>query len=311
MVLPGTRSVHRRGFIAAMAATSAAAGAFALFSQAASATHTVGQDTADETSVRRGASMNPSPQQTISSNTQEPPTVVLVHGAFADSSSWNGVVDRLLAHGYPVVAVANPLRGLKTDAEYLAGALASISGSIVLVGHSYGGAVITNAATGNGNVVALVYVAGFAPDEGETATELAGRLPGSTLGSALSSPISLPDGGADLYIRQDAFWAQFAADLPEADAKLMAATQRPVTASALDGPSGTPAWKSIPSRFIFGDLDKNIPAALQALMARRAGAHEVVEIAGASHVVMISHPHEVAEMIHQSALAHTQGRSAA
>jgi pimeloyl-ACP methyl ester carboxylesterase len=181
----------------------------------------------------------------------------------------------------------------------------------VLVGHSYGGSVITNAAAANASVVALVYVAAFAPDEGETAGELSGRLPGSTLGPTLTPPVGLPDGSSDVYIQQDKFWAQFAADVPEAEARLMAATQRPVSTAAFTDVTGTPAWKTIPSRFIYGDRDKNIPAALQAFMAERAGSRETVEIPGASHVVMVSHPDAVAEMIHQTAVAHIVSGAAA
>ncbi len=243
--------------------------------------------------------------QMTASNALSAPTIVLVHGAFADSSSWNGVIARLLAHGYPVVAAANPLRGLKVDSAYLAGVLKSIPGPLVLVGHSYGGAVITNAATGTSNVVALVYVAAFAPDDGEAAGGLVGRFPGRTLGPTLSAPVALPDGGSEVSIQQDKFWAQFAADLPEADAKLAAATQRPVSGAAFTDVSGPPAWKAIPSRFIYGDQDKNIPPALLSFMAERAGSRETVEIKGASHVVMISHPEAVAEMIRHAAAAHT------
>ncbi|OTP67421.1 putative signal peptide protein [Caballeronia sordidicola] len=135
-----------------------------------------------------------------------------MHGAFADSSSWNGVVSRLLAKGYPVVAVANPLRGVQSDARSVAEALDSIHGPIILVGHSYGGNVITNAATGNANVKALVYVAGLAPDSGESAATLSGKFPGSTLGPTLAPPVLLAEGGKDLYIKQPDFHAQFAAD---------------------------------------------------------------------------------------------------
>ncbi len=223
-------------------------------------------------------------------------TVVLVHGAFADSSSWNGVIPDLLAQGYQVVAAANPLRGVKSDADYIAGVLAGITGPIVLVGHSYGGMVISNAATGNGNVKALVFVAGFASDAGESAVDLSGRFPGSTLGPALA-PHPLPGGGNDLSIRLDVFWAQFAADVPEADAMLMAITQRPVTEAALTDGSGDPAWKSIPSWFVYGELDKNIPAAVQVFMAERAGAKGTIEVPGASHVVMISQPQAVIDVI--------------
>lgn len=244
-----------------------------------------------------GAIMNPASAQ------NSKPTIVLVHGAFAESSGWNGVLTKLITKGYPTVAVANPLRGVKSDANYVASALKGIEGSIVLVGHSYGGAVITNAVNDNKNVKALVYVAGFAPDAGENAVELAGRYPGSTLGPALAPPIALPDGGKDLYIQQDKFHAQFAADVPVNDAQLMASTQRPVTEAALNEASGAPAWKSIPSWFIYGDRDLNIPAAVLSFMAKRANSKETVAVNGASHVVMISHPDAVAKIIEHAATA--------
>ncbi|WP_323170768.1 alpha/beta hydrolase, partial [Pseudomonas atacamensis] len=175
------------------------------------------------------------------------PTVVLVHGAFADSSSWNGVVKILEKDGYPVIAAANPLRSVKGDAQSVADVLASVKTPVVLVGHSYGGPVISEAAYGNANVKALVYVAAFAPEKGETAAELSGRFPGSTLGPTLSAPVELADGGKDLYIQQDKFHDQFAADVSPADAKLMAATQRPVTVAALNEAATEPAWKTVPS----------------------------------------------------------------
>jgi pimeloyl-ACP methyl ester carboxylesterase len=233
----------------------------------------------------------------------KPVTVVLVHGAFAESSSWDAVVTKLLAQGYPVVAAANPLRGLKSDAAYVATVLASIKGPIVLVGHSYGGSVITNAATGNANVKALVFVDGTAPDTGESASDLSGKFPGGTLGPALAPPVQLPDGGKDLYIQRERYRAQFAADVPDPQAQLMFATQRPVTQAALDEASGAPAWKTIPSWFIYGSLDLNIPPAAHAFMAKRAGAKETIEVKGASHVVMVSHPDEVAKMIVRAAEA--------
>jgi pimeloyl-ACP methyl ester carboxylesterase len=229
------------------------------------------------------------------------PTVVLVHGAFAESSSWNGVLTELIAKGYPVVAAANPLRGVKSDADFVASVLKDIRGPIVLVGHSYGGAVISNAVNGNKNVKALVYVAAFAPDAGETAGELSGRFPGGTLGSSLARPVALADGGKDFYIQQDRFRAQFAADVPDVDAKLMAGTQRPITEAAINEASGTPAWRTTPSWFIYGDLDLNIPVAAQSFMAQRAGSRKTVEIKGASHVVMVSHPSAVASLIEQAA----------
>ena len=231
------------------------------------------------------------------------PTIVLVHGAFAESSSWNGVVARLLAKGYPVIAAANPLRGVRIDSAYVASVLDSIPGPVVLVGHSYGGVVITNAATGKGNVKALVYVAGLATAEGESAGALVGRFPGSTLGPTLAPPTALSDGNKDLYILQPRFHAQFAADVPARDAALMAATQRPIVAAAFDELSGPPAWKTIPSWFIYGSRDKNIPPVLQPFMAERAGAKGIVEVNGASHVVMISHPDQVVKLIEQAATA--------
>jgi pimeloyl-ACP methyl ester carboxylesterase len=242
----------------------------------------------------------------VSTAPSQKATVVLVHGAFAGSSSWNGVISRLLGQGYPVVAAANPLRSLKGDSDYVAALLKSIKGPIVLVGHSYGGAVITNAATGNSNVKALVYVAGFAPEAGETALALSNRLPGSTLGPTLAPPVALPNGGNELYIQPDKFPAQFAADVPLAEARLMAATQRPVAESALGQSAGEAAWKTIPSWFIFGTLDKNIPPAVQSFMAKRAGAKKTVEVKGASHVVMVSHPAEVATLVHDAAVATTR-----
>ncbi len=231
------------------------------------------------------------------------PTIVFVHGAFAESSSWNGVLTKLIAKGYPTVAVANPLRGVKSDADYVASALKDIKGSIVLVGHSYGGAVITNAANGNKNVKALVYVAGFAPDAGETAAKLSGRYPGSTLAPTLAPPVKLPDGGKDLYIQQDKFHAQFAADVPANDAQLMASTQRPITEAALNEASGAPAWKSTSSWFIYGDRDLNIPPAALSFMANRANSKETVVVNGASHVVMVSHSDAVAKLIDRAATA--------
>jgi pimeloyl-ACP methyl ester carboxylesterase len=224
------------------------------------------------------------------------PTIVLVHGAFADSSSWSDVISTLAAHGLPVIAAANPLRGVKHDSAYVAGILKTIEGPVVLVGHSYGGTVISNAATGNRNVTALVYVAAFAPEAGESAADLAGRFPGSSLGETLMA-VPLPDGGTDLYIRQERYRDQFCADVPESTARRMAAGQRPVTELALNEPSGAPAWKQIPSWFIFGDRDKNIPVAALRFMAERAKPREMIEIRGASHVVGISYADTLGELI--------------
>ncbi|WP_285423343.1 alpha/beta fold hydrolase [Pseudomonas sp. efr-133-TYG-103a] len=231
----------------------------------------------------------------------EKPTVVLVHGAFADASSWNGVVGILEKDGYRVIAAANPLRGVRGDADSVASILSSVQSPVVLVGHSYGGNVISAAANGHVNVKALVYVSAFAPDTGETVAGLAGKFPGSTLGPTLAAPVALADGGKDLYIRQDKFRDQFAADVPVAEAALMAATQRPVTEAALNEASGVPAWKHIPSWYIYGDKDKNIPAQAMAFMAERAHAKAVEVVKGASHVVMVSNPEPVAHLIEQAA----------
>lgn len=235
------------------------------------------------------------------------PTVVLVHGAFADSSSWNGVVKLLLAQGYPVIAVAVPLRGLKSDSDYVAAVLGSVKGPVVLVGHSYGGLVITNAANGRSNVKALVFVAGFAPAQGESGAGLTALFPGSTLGETIAEPIVLPGGGNDLYIERDKFPEQVAADVPASEALVMAATQRPATGTALNEASAAAAWKTIASWFIFGELDKNIPAAAHAFMAERARARDTFMVKGASHVVMISHPDAVAKMIVDAATSVARG----
>jgi len=223
-------------------------------------------------------------------------TVVLVHGAFAESASWNGVISELQRAGHTTVAAANPLRSLSGDAAFVSSVVGSISGPVVLVGHSYGGAVISNAATGHGNVRALVFVAAFAPLEGESIAELSGRLPGSTLGDTIA-PVPLGDGTVDLYIRQDRFHDQFAADVPPADAAVLAATQRPLRDVALNEGSGPPAWPSLPSWFVFGDADRNIPVEMHRAMAERAGSKGTVELPGASHALTVSRPGEVADVI--------------
>ncbi|OON63029.1 alpha/beta hydrolase [Massilia sp. KIM] len=231
------------------------------------------------------------------------PTIVLVHGAFADSSGWDGVAANLTKDGYRVVAAYNPLRGVKNDAEAVASVLRSIPGSVVLVGHSYGGAVITTAALGNENVKSLVYVGGFAPDAGENVLELTTRFPGSTLPAALAAPAQLADGTKDFYIDQDKFHQQFAADLTPAKARLMAIGQRPIAEAALKEATAAAAWKQLPSYFIYGSADKNIPPASLSFMAERAQSRRTVVIKGASHVVMSSHPTAVAQLIRQAAQA--------
>lgn len=230
------------------------------------------------------------------------PTVVLVHGAFADGSSWNDVVDRLRKDRYPVVAAANPLRGPAADATTLRGLISHIAGPVVLVGHSYGGSVISTAAAGNDQVRALVYVAAFLPAPGETALGLTGKFPGSTLAGTLDPvPFTDLDGRAatDLYIRQDRFRDQFAADVPADRAALAAATQRPIVESALQEPATVAAWTDKPSWAVVTTQDLNIPVAAQRFMAERARAH-VTEVA-ASHSVAVSHPDVVAEVIERAA----------
>lgn len=230
------------------------------------------------------------------------PTIVLVHGAFADSAAWNGVIERLRAQGLPVIAAANPLRGLDSDAAYVASILDSVAGPCVLVGHSYGGSVITVAAAGKTNVEALVYIAAFIPDEGESALQLTDMFPGSTLGPT-TRPASypLPDGGTgtELYIRQEEFHRQFAADVPAATAMLMAATQRPVALDALQQPATATAWRNIPSFALVTSEDRNIPVEAQRFMAERAGA-DTVEVS-ASHAVSVSAPDVVGDLISRAA----------
>jgi pimeloyl-ACP methyl ester carboxylesterase len=231
------------------------------------------------------------------------PTIVLVHGAFADSSSWNGVVTALRGDGYPVLALANPLRGVRADAEYLRSTLAGVEGDVVLVGHSYGGMVISNGGTGNPNVKALVFVGAFAPDAGDSAATLSGRFPGSTLAETLAA-VKLPGGDTDLYIRQDRYHAQFAADSPADVAAVLAAGQRPITEAALGEASGEPVWKSVPSWFVFGSEDRNIPAAVHRFMAERAGSRRTIELEGGSHTVGIPKAATVADLIREAATSY-------
>jgi pimeloyl-ACP methyl ester carboxylesterase len=228
-------------------------------------------------------------------------TIVLVHGAFADSSSWNGVVGRLVSEGHHVVAAANPLRGLRSDAESVTDLVRAIDGPIVLVGHSYGGAVITNVPAEAGDITALVYVAGFAPAPGESCFELAAKHPGSTLGDAVQ-PTLRSDGTTDLTIAQDLFHDQFAADVPTGVTTRMAVAQRPATLEALQEPSGEHSlWRDVPSWFVFGEEDRNIPAALEREMAFRARAERTTAIPGASHALAISRPDAVVHPILEAA----------
>jgi pimeloyl-ACP methyl ester carboxylesterase len=228
-------------------------------------------------------------------------TVILVHGAYAESSSWNGVLEPLQTAGHRVIAFATPLRSVATDAALLSELVASIDGPVLLVGHSYGGAVITNVTAEPGHVTGAVYIAGFALDQGESCADAAALAPGSTLAETL---VAVPSagGGADTYIAPEKYHHQFAADLSVEQAGQMAITQRPVTDHALAEPSGgQPLWQSVPSWFLFGELDRNIPAGAHHIMAVRAKARSTIEIAGASHVVGISHPAETAHLILEAA----------
>jgi pimeloyl-ACP methyl ester carboxylesterase len=232
------------------------------------------------------------------------PSIVFVHGAFADASGFADSIASLQKLGYTVYAPSNPLRGLATDADYIRTFLAQVPGPIVLVGHSYGGAVITDAATGNPNVKALVYLAAYALDEGESAGA-ANDLGGGT--SDLLANLEykgypgageLPGGAgpdADAYIKQASFHAVFAADVPAAKAAVMASSQRPITISSLFGPSSAPAWKTIPSWYLVAHNDKAIPPAAERVMAARAHAH-TIEI-NSSHAVMVSHPKVVTSLV--------------
>jgi pimeloyl-ACP methyl ester carboxylesterase len=230
-----------------------------------------------------------------------PATIVLVHGAFAESASWDGVIDPLQKEGHSVIAAANPLRGLAADAAAVSDLVRSVDGPVILVGHSYGGMVISNVAADAGEIVGLVYACGFAPEPGDSAFTLSERFPGSTLGGALQ-PVPRSDGTTDLYITTERFHDQFCADVPAEQAARMAATQRPATQEALTEPSGDrPLWKDVPSWFLIGEQDRNIPAELQRFMAERAGARRTLEIPGASHAISVSQPEATTELILEAA----------
>jgi pimeloyl-ACP methyl ester carboxylesterase len=234
-----------------------------------------------------------------SQRTDAKPTIVLVHGAFADASSWNGVIERLQRQGYSVVAPADPLRGLAADSAYLASVVTQLDGPVLLAGHSYGGAVITNAATDAPNVVGLVYVAAFAPDEGEVLGDVAASSKDSILMTAqVQRDYPTGPGGEtapEFLVDPARFREVFAADLPAEQAAVLAATQRPVAAAAFSDVSGPPAWKSLPSWAVVATGDKAAGSDLVRSMAQRAGA-DIVEVE-ASHVVMVSQPQAVTDLI--------------
>jgi pimeloyl-ACP methyl ester carboxylesterase len=233
------------------------------------------------------------------------PTIVFVHGAFAESASWDGVIDPVTSAGHPVVAAANPLRGLASDAAAVSDLVRSIDGPVVLAAHSYGGAVMSNVDADAGEIVGLVYANAFAPEPGENCFQLAAMFPGSMLGEETARPVSRRDGTTDLSIAPDSFHDIFCQDVPAAQAALMAATQRPATQEALVEPSGElPLWKQVPSWFLIGEEDRIIPAALQHYMAKRAQARRTIEIPGASHAVTVAHPGATAHLILEAASLH-------
>ncbi|WP_228922770.1 alpha/beta fold hydrolase [Streptomyces sp. DH7] len=226
------------------------------------------------------------------------PTIVLVHGAFADASSWSPVVERLQRQGHRVLAPALPLRGLASDSAYIRSVLDSVTGPVVLVGHSYGGAVISQAAADAPQVEALVYVAAFVPDIGESALQLTDKFPGSTLGQATTSqyyPLSNGGQGEELVIKKDLFRKQFAAGVSRQTAQVMAAGQRPIALAALQEPATAAAWKWIPSWYLVATEDRNIPPAAEHWMAERARARTVT--VRAPHAAAVSDPVPVTGLI--------------
>jgi pimeloyl-ACP methyl ester carboxylesterase len=250
----------------------------------------------------------------VERTTQAKPTVVLVHGAWANNASWSRVIRRLQNHGYTVVAPPNPLQSLKGDAETIADLLQTIRGPIVLVGHSYGGMVISNAATGNPNVKALVYINAFIPDEGESALGLDSTQPGSVLGAGPPNTVfnfvpfpGAAPGDALLYVKPSVFLQGFANDLPAKEGAVLEATQGPAVFSALTAPSGPPAWKTIPSWDLVGTIDNAIPSSIQLFMANRAYAHFTEVKAG--HLSMISQPAAVTKVILEAAQSVAKERS--
>ncbi|KJK59130.1 alpha/beta fold hydrolase [Saccharothrix sp. ST-888] len=252
-----------------------------------------------------GTAAAAAPSGTGERNPRVKPTVVLVHGGYADSSCWNATIGELQCKGYTTICGSNPLRGIPTDAPYIASLLDSIAGPVVLVAHSMGGTVITNAAAGKANVKALVYVAAFVPDVGETQGELITKFPGSEVGPvSVPLPYTKADGttGTDLYLGKNG-QAAFAADLSTADFQILQATQRPFDADSFTFPTTAAAWKTIPTWGLVAGRDKAVPPACERWMYSRANARKVVEVPTSSHVVMLSHPRVVADLIDDAARA--------
>ena len=229
-------------------------------------------------------------------------TIVLVHGAFAESASWDGVIEPLVAEGHSVFAAAIPMRGLASDAQSVSDLVRSIQGPVVLVAHSYGGAVISNVERDAGEIVGVVYVNGFAPEPGEHCFQLAARFPGSMLGEETVRPVPLSDGKTDFYVATDSFHDVFCQDVSASKAARMAVTQRPATQEALTEPSGQrPLWNDVPSWFLIGEEDRIIPPELQRFMAHRARSQRTVAIEGASHALPVSRPDAVVHPILEAA----------
>ena len=278
-----TKNVSRRHVLAAGAAGSAALMATSLGADAAAAA--TGQPAKHGRKPR--------------------PTIVLVHGGYADSSCWNDVIHKLQHKGYPCIAGSNPLRGIPTDAPYIGSLLDSINGPVVLVAHSMGGTVITNAAAGKSNVKALVYISAFVPDVGETQGDLINKFPGSeVLPVSVPVPYTKADGttGTDLYLSKDGR-AAFAADLSKDRFAILQATQRPFDADSFIFPTTAAAWKTIPSWGLVAGRDKAIPPACERFMYKRANARKIVEVPTSSHVAMLSHPEITADLIRAAARA--------
>jgi pimeloyl-ACP methyl ester carboxylesterase len=245
------------------------------------------------------------PAQAATPGPNVKPTIVLVHGGYADSSCWNQTLSYLEGWGYTTICGANPLRGIPTDAPYIASLLDSIAGPVVLVGHSMGGTVVTNAAAGKSNVKALVYIAAFVPDVGETQGDLINKFPGSeVLPVSVPVPYTKADGttGTDLYLSPDG-QAAFAADISKGAFQLLQATQRPFDAASFTYPTTAAAWHTIPVWGLVAGQDKAIPPAAERWMYSRANARKVVEVPTSSHCAMLSHPQIVADLIDQAAKA--------
>jgi pimeloyl-ACP methyl ester carboxylesterase len=235
--------------------------------------------------------------------------VVLIHGAFADASSWNGVIERLERRGYTVMAPANPLRGLYSDSTYISSVLDSIKGPVVLAGHSYGGAVISSAAAGHPQVKSLVYISALMPDVGESGMSLAARFPSALATATNAVPYRAGGGvsGTDLYLKRDKVHPVFAACLPESQANLLGVTQRPAATTAFSETAKVAAWKTIPSWALVGRQDMTINPEQERFEAKRAHSH-TVEI-DSCHVSLIAHPDAVADLILQAATAAESGRA--